>query len=95
MRNEVMEIDPHEDVVAEDIRALAEPYGFKPGAAIVNRLHHIAQQKQLGHFGLVKDILNESYATARAAKRALNDEVVIKIAERVMSELKQRKDLYE
>ena len=94
MRNEVLTIDPVEDVVEEDVAALMARY-YKPGKEAVRLLHSLAQREQLGHFGLVDDILNESWTRAKAKKRDLTDEVVIATAREIVEELKGRKQLYE
>jgi len=94
MRNEVIKIDPVEDVVEEDVAAIMTNY-YKPGKDAVHLLHSLAQREQLGHFGLVFDILNESWARTKAKKRDLNDEVVIATAREIVEELKGRKQLYE
>jgi len=94
MRNEVLTIDPAEDVIEEDVAALMARY-YKPGKEAVRLIHSLAQHEQLGHFGLVDDILNESWTRAKAKKRDLTDEVVIATAREIVEELKGRKSLYE
>lgn len=94
MRNEVLVIDPSEDVTEEDVRALVSRY-YKPGAAMVRLLHHLGSQEQLGHFGLVEDILNESWTRAKARKRPLTDDIVESVATQIRETLKGRKELYE
>lgn len=94
MRNEVLTIDPVENVVEEDVAALMARY-YKPGREAIRLLHSLAQREQLGHFGLVDDILNESWTRAKAKKRDLTDEVVIATAREIVEELKGRKTLYE
>lgn len=94
MRNEVLTIDPVEDVIEEDVAALMARY-YKPGKEAVRLIHSLAQREQLGHFGLVDDILNESWTRAKAKKRDLTDEVVIATAREIVDELKGRKQLYE
>lgn len=94
MRNEVMVIDPAEDILVEDVKLLVDRY-YKAGAATVRKLHTIATREQLGHFGLLEDIMNEAWTRAKARKQSLTDDIVDKTAEQIMSELKQRKELYE
>lgn len=97
MRNEVMAIDPVEDILEEDVRLLVGRYfqnGTKVSNETVKRLHAIAQRPQLGHFGLVEDIMNEAYTRAKAKKRNLDDKVVAATADAIMNELKGRKELY-
>ena len=94
MRNEVMSIDPAEDILVEDVKLLVDRY-YKAGAATVRKLHTIATREQLGHFGLLEDLINEAWTRAKARKQSLTDEIVDKTAEQIMAELKQRKELYE
>jgi hypothetical protein len=94
MRNEVLQIDPMDDVTAADVAALMARY-YKPGAEAVRLLHDLAQREQLGHFGLVDDILNEAWTRSKARKRDLSDETVIAVAREIVSELKARKSLYQ
>ena len=94
MRNEVMRIDPAEDITTDDIRALVSRY-YKPGAETVRKLTAIAQREQLGHFGLLEDIMNEAWTRAKARKRELDDTTVEATAEQILGELKQRKELYQ
>lgn len=94
MRNEVLTIDPVEDITEEDVAALMARY-YKPGAKAIREIHCHAQKEQLGHFGLVDDILNESWTRAKAKKRELTDEIVIATANEIIEELKGRKQLYE
>jgi hypothetical protein len=92
MRAEAIRLDPA-DIGDEDIRLLAERY-YKPGKRVVDTLTEIAQKPQLGHFGLVLDILNEAWTIARRKKAALSDETVQSVATRIMDALKGRKELY-
>jgi DNA transposition AAA+ family ATPase len=94
MRNEVMTIDPAEDIIEADVRLLVKRY-YDPGRAVINRLHDIATKDQLGHYGLILDIMNESWTKAKARKTKLTDDIVLKTSEDIMSTLKSRKDLYE
>lgn len=94
MRNEVVTIDPHEDIVEEDIAALVGRY-YQPNRATILLLHDIAQRDQLGHFGLIEDICNEAWTRAKAKKRNLDDATVCSVAKEIMENLKARKSLYE
>jgi DNA transposition AAA+ family ATPase len=94
MRNEVIQIDPAEDITEGDVRALVGRY-YKPGAATIRKLHAIACRERLGHFGLLLDIVNEAWATAKGRKQELTDEIVEATAERIIAALKGRKGLYE
>jgi DNA transposition AAA+ family ATPase len=93
MRNQVQVIDPAEDIIEADVRLLVERY-YRPTADAVRRLHKICTSEQLGHFGLLDDILNESWTRAKAKKRSLCDDVVLATAGEILDELKERKDLY-
>jgi hypothetical protein len=92
MRAEAIRLDPA-DIGEDDIRLLAERY-YKPGKRVVDALTEIAQKPQLGHFGLVLDILNEAWTAARRKKAALADEAVQAAAARIMDALRTRKELY-
>jgi hypothetical protein len=94
MRNEVFAIDPAQDIVEADVALLMSRY-YKPGKAATAKIHAIATREQLGHFGLVTDIMNESYTRARARKRPLDDAIVIATAEEILATLKNRKDMYQ
>ena len=94
MRNEVMTIDPAEDIIAEDVRLLVSRY-CRPGASVIKKLHGIAVREQLGHFGLIEDIMNEAWTRAKAGKKKLTDEIVLDTARRILDELKGRKELYQ
>lgn len=93
MRNEAIRIKPEEHIVREDVRDLAARY-YTPGDKAVNHLHSVAIKPQLGHFGLVVDVMNEAWLMARRKKSALTDDIVIETANRIMNELKSRKELY-
>lgn len=94
MRNEIMRIDPAEDIIEDDVRLLVERY-YAPGKAALARLLAIATREQLGHYGLLEDVMNEAWTRAKARKTKLSDEIVLKTAEQIMETLKGRKDLYE
>jgi len=94
MRNEIMVIDPAEDILLEDVQLLVQRY-YKPGKKTLRRLHHIAIQPQLGHFGLITDVMNEAWTKAKSKKRKLDDNTVDQTAEETMKVLKDRKELYE
>lgn len=93
MRMEIMRIDAAGDIVEDDIRLLAARY-YKPGAAMVRKLHHLATREGLGHLGLLCDILNESWTVAKARKAQLTDAIVDETANKIFETLKSRKELY-
>lgn len=93
MRNEPVEIDPAEDIVEADVRALVSRY-YEPGAATLKKLHAIATREKLGHFGLVLDIVNEAWAIAQAEKRKLTDHHVEAVAARILKKLASREEMY-
>lgn len=93
MRNEAIRIRPDEHIIEEDVRELAARY-YEPGKKAVARLHELSLLPQLGHFGLIIDILNEAWLIAKRKKSALSDEMVISVSDRIMNELRSRKDLY-
>ena len=93
MRNEVTEIDPAEDIVSADVELLVSRY-YRPGKEVVSKLHDLATRPQMGHFGLLSDILNEAWTEAKAANRNLTDEIVLRVARRVLKTLESRADLY-
>lgn len=94
MRNEVHIIDPAEDIVEEDVEALVKRY-YEPGARTLGKLWTIATRPQLGHFGLVQDVMNEAWTRAKSSKRKLCDDIVNETADRIMDTLKARKEMYE
>jgi DNA transposition AAA+ family ATPase len=94
MRNQPMRIDPAEDIIEADVRLLVERY-FKPRAETVRKLHRMCIQEQLGHFGLLDDILNESWTRAKARKKDLSDEIVLATAEESLAAMRQHEtDLF-
>lgn len=94
MRNEIVTIDPHEDIIPADIAALVGRY-YQPGTETVRLLHDIAQRDQLGHFGLIEDICNEAWTRAKSKKRPLDDATVTAVAREIIDTLKARKSLYQ
>lgn len=94
MRNEVVRIDPVDDVSAEDVGLLVERY-YKPSAACLAKLHEVATRPQLGHLGLILDVMNEAWTRAKSRKRQLDDAMVLATLESILKELAQRKSLYE
>lgn len=93
MRNETMKIDPAEDIIEDDVRMLVERY-YKPGSRAIKSLHKLATREQLGHFGLLDDVMNEAWTTARSRKKALTDDIVISTIKQTMNTLKSREELY-
>ena len=94
MHNDVMQIDPAEDITEDDVAILVGRY-YKPGKATLHALTTLAQADQLGHFGLLDDILTEAWTRAKARKRDLCDDTVNAVANEVRLTLKGRKELYE
>lgn len=96
MRNDPVVIDPFEDIVEEDVELLVGRYygTGKPGKRILDLLTGVARQPGLGHFGLLDDMLNEAWSTAKRKKKDLDDDIVRHVVEETMATLKQRKDLY-
>jgi len=93
MRAEAIQIAPS-DITEEDIKTLIGRY-YTPGKKAVAELHALALRPQLGHFGLVLDVMSEAWADARKRKVELHDETVLAVAERIMERLRERKALYE
>lgn len=94
MRNEVFAIDPAQDIIESDVALLMSRY-YKPGKAAVAKVHAIATREQLGHFGLLEDIMNEAYTRAKARKRQLDDSIVLDTADAILATLKNRKEMYQ
>ncbi len=93
MRNEVMEIDPVEDITPEDVALLVSRY-YKPGKRALAKLHDLATREQQGHFGLLDDIMNESWTRAKSEGRSLDDATVLDTARHILSQQSNHKDLY-
>lgn len=93
MRNNVVVIDPADDISPDDVAALVGRY-YKPGKAMLAKLHSLATQEGMGHFGLVLDIVNEAWSRAKAAKKDLTDTQVEEVARETMADLKSRESLY-
>lgn len=94
MRNAVAVIDPAEDITLADVAALVGRY-YKPGKPMLGKLHTLAIQEHMGHFGLVLDIVNEAWSRAKADKADLSDAYVETVAKETLSELKSREKLYQ
>ena len=93
MHNDVITIDPADDITEDDVSLLVGRY-YKHGKAALHMLTAMAQQEQLGHFGLIDDIMTEAWTRAKARKKDLCDEIVNAVANEVRDTLKGRKDLY-
>lgn len=93
MRNEAIRIKPEENIGSDDVRDLIARY-YTPGDKAIVHLHNIAIKPQLGHFGLIVDIMNEAWVASKRKKTDLTDDLVVETANRIMSELKSRKELY-
>jgi len=94
MHNEVMFIDPAEDITEQDVLALVSRY-YKPGRAALAKLHDLSTRPQLGHFGLLDNILTESWGKVKGKKDRITDEVVTTVADRMLANMSTRKALYE
>lgn len=94
MRNDIVTIDPYEDVTDGDVAMLVGRY-YEPDKPTLALLADIARRPQLGHLGLIEDIMNEAWTKAKArGKKQPDDAVVTRVAEQILDALKQRKDLY-
>lgn len=94
MRNDVIAIDPAEDIVEEDVRILVQRY-YDPGKTALALLTDIARRPGLGHIGLIEDILNEAWTKAKSRGHKKPDDLFVsRTAEAVLETLKARKDLY-
>jgi hypothetical protein len=93
MRNDVVRIDPADDITVDDVAALVGRY-YRPGADMLGRLVALAQQEGLGHLGLLLDVVNEAWSRAKAERRDLDDATVGEVARETMAQLKQREKLY-
>ncbi len=94
MRNQVMTLDPADDITAEDVAALVGRY-YTPGKATLQRLHTLSTRENLGHFGLVLDVVNEAWSRAKHDKKSLSDTHVETVARETLQQLKTREDLYD
>lgn len=94
MRVDPMVIDPAEgDIIPEDIALLVSRY-YKPGKAMLNKLHDLACREQLGHLGLLDDIMTKAWSRAKGRKKQLDDETVQSVLDKTLEVLNQRKDIY-
>jgi hypothetical protein len=94
MHNDVIQIDPAEDITEDDVALLVGRY-YKPGKATLRTLTALAQADQLGHFGLLDDVMTEAWTRAKARKKELCDDLVNTVVTEVRETLKTRKELYE
>jgi DNA transposition AAA+ family ATPase len=94
MRVDAMRIDPAEDIIEDDVEMLVTRYLKNPKKDTIRKLHALASRNQLGHFGLLDDVLNESWTRAKARKAALSDEIILNTANETLSTLNARKELY-
>jgi DNA transposition AAA+ family ATPase len=93
MHNDVIEIDPAEYITEDDVALLVGRY-YKPGKTTLHALHLLAQADELGHFGLLDDVMTEAWTRAKARKKDLCDDTVNAVANEVRETLKGRKELY-
>lgn len=94
MRQDVVQIDPTEDITEEDVRALAERY-YRPGAAVIRKLVWYATRERMGHYGALLDVLNEAWTKAKARRRQMDDETVVSVLEDAVKTAEGRKEIYE
>lgn len=83
MRNDVIRIDPAEDILLEDVATIVRRY-YEASDAVVAELRDIALRPQLGHVGILFDILNESWTEAKQRKRPMSDASVRRTASAVL-----------
>lgn len=95
MHNDVIQIDPEEDITEDDVALLVGRY-YKAGKVTLRMLTELARAEQLGHFGLLDDIMTEAWTIAKARNRKgdLTDDIVNTVANQVRETLKGRKELY-
>lgn len=93
MRNEVIKIDPRDDILESDVALLVGRY-YGAGKEALRIVHDYASREQLGHFGLIEDIMNEAWTRSKAKRKELTDEIVIATAREIMDGLKERSALY-
>jgi DNA transposition AAA+ family ATPase len=89
MRVKPVVIDPEDDITEHDVLALTKRY-YTPGKKALSKLHNLCCQPELGHFGLLDDILNEAWTLAKARKLDLNDELVLAVAQEILDDLAAR-----
>jgi DNA transposition AAA+ family ATPase len=92
-RNETIVIDPAGDITEHDVFMLTARY-YNPGDDAIAVLLDIASRPGLGHFGLLNDILNEAWTTAKADHKQLTDKAVVDQARKTLKQLSNNKDLY-
>jgi hypothetical protein len=88
MNNETLELYA-DDIPIDDVRLFVERY-YKPGKAVVSKLHDIACRPKLGHFGLLDDILGAAWATAQLDRIPMSDDLVLGIAREKLDDLAKR-----
>jgi len=93
MRNEIIEIDPAEDVTAADVEAIMSRY-YSPGKDVVEYITGITREEQLGHFGLLCDVMNEAWTTAKARRSKLSDKIVKACATEILNQQSAYQKLY-
>jgi len=93
MRNDIINIDHVEDIPPEDVEAFTARY-YRPGKAMLRRLHAAATSQHRGHYGMLDDVLKTAWAEAQLAGVALNDEIVGRTLETTGNLMRSRKDLY-
>lgn len=89
-----MSIKPSEirpdQIPFEDIKMLADRYaGLK--APTLKRLHKLAMEPNLGHYGLVLGILNQCWSDAKLAGGDITDEQVIAEIDDIIDDLEDRR----
>ena len=93
MCNEILEISP-DQIPIEDVRLLAERYKFKPRRSTIEKLYDVAIRPHMGHFGLILDVLNRTWADCQVDEKDMTDELVMEKLKETLADLEERADLY-
>jgi hypothetical protein len=92
MCNQVLSVEADE-IPISDVELFVSRY-YKPGARCIGKLHDVVCRPGLGHFGLLKDVLNRAWSDAKVDRATLNDALVLTTLEATLEDIASRKDLY-
>lgn len=95
MRLDTIYIDPAEDICPQDVRALVSRF-YEPGEQVVSALTEMARRPQLGHFGLLDDVMNQAWFAAKLqGKDRPTDAIVKSCIEEIRAQLKEHQSLFD
>ena len=90
MCNDDADIDPA-DIPEDDVAALVGRY-YAAGKRTLRKLHELAIRPNLGHFGLVLDILDQAWTDCRLSDKTMSDELVEEFMRIALDSIRAREE---